>query len=1825
MNQTLEALERLRAEWVRREGRRARGGVASLSGFHFQLLSTLRERVLVWCSYPAARRALPSVIDEFLSDAVSVTPDGGVVITQAKRVLRAAGVADALGELWRIDELAREAAPELAPRLEYRVRTAHAAIPDASAAIAAWKPGEAADAGALASFLARTRAEVLGDPMEELLATLANELNAPDPLGLVRRWLGLLLERTAEGAAVDAARQIWSDLWGLQAAEAVPPAPAIVHWQNEWAPPAELRPGGYLTGQRPTVLHLREGYFAPRPDVYHALAARAEGWIAAAREQAGGVRLPVFWIGGRSGVGKSVALLHVLAILHEREHGPVLWLGNKTALLSAAMSRARTLRFRDAMAIVAVDDPYSPAGQADPALVWREALATVEAVRQVGGAAELPLVICCGPSEQAERFRDDFPDDVDLTLVEIPRETDADLARLREWYRVRAGREPPEVGDRNVLLVQLFFEWRVQATLPEFAARLRTRIRASGADGERVYEFLAVMLAVNRLYVGLPAPARERELTAEQQDLLDILRRDHHLTEDVRAGEMGLWLAHPHLSNAIYESWFPHQKNRARRDEHLRTGVLSAVRHGSVPSARTAALWAIVRGVEANETAAGDVVGRIDRDSLPRLLARIHQDLCSAGGPALPLWLLPVWVGLRAACPAAELHPDPVAQALAELRPENVGRVGLRLTCHMLIRYAAAFGEPHRRAVAAGIVRVLSGAPDWYEWLPIALDALRGGIDGGLADLAAEWAVAHPASSGNAGLLLAAWSVAPGSARVEQAATRLLPDAPATFGWGDVGKELLGRAPAGTMPAAVAAWCERHRKELPAVFLLSAALQKGHAQAPGWAREWAELWHMERSANFVLEPLFRHAPGDPGVFAWSRRWVAGGFPASGFLMEAMLKAHGDDPEVRALAVEWLRTHPTDPSWPFVWRESEPALGSLAELRLIGLQWLRAMPRHPNWPSVWLVLWSFCAERRSGGGAEEPDLAAGQTELDSLGRGWLCGTRGEKSSWWYVFSALWKTGAGQDALAGEGVAWLGAADPDEPTWGRLWTLLWDSGRSAEELEALGMQWLRKAPRHGSWGHVCRRLWEAAASRPTLEGVAAAWLAESLGWMPVQWPYVWQLAWTAEALRDALVPPAVQWLELEIANLPVRSPGERSSWFHVFSAAWKNGADPDALDTRGIAWLRAAEPDEATWGRLWTLLWDARRRVEELEALGLAWLCEAPRHGSWGHVFTRLWDARTDRPRLEEVALQWLEASLAWLPVQWPFVWQTVWATEELRRALAPLAVRWLGSEAGNSMVGARVFAVLRNQGPAAGETGEVRLAWLRGAPCDDPAWARVWRSLWAAGEHRGELAELALAWLVAAPEHWDWSAVLKSLWTGGAPRAELVRLALDWLGKGVGTHSQRARVTALFTTPENGDDVVPELSRWLAAAGPAHPAWAFVWRTLVGRGVEVSPAPGEALAWVRRNAPETPGWENVWLGVWWLLPEQQAVLGPLGIAWLRHSGSLDGKYGDVAKALSAITELRAEVIEVAGEHLRAAGVDAAAARRQVAAVIWKRVEDSAAPVQLSELRHPLQEALGPLLQQTSWLGSGSLRSLIDSLGDPRLATAENHVYVPGVHELPAPLVRDEGLRDRVAEVVREYVAASPTAVVMADAAQHVRELLGPEAIDTTWAGYGGFKPLLESVEELGVSMLSMPSTPGYLFIPGVHPRPEPGTLPPPKGAPRVNRWSWRGPPPLAAATYAEIFRLLADLLPIASLDLGPVSRVIGERLDARGLPTPRNEIVRIITGISIARYPLFAPGPHDPRELAELYAEFMIFLSWKQDPPPSDEDHAALRELIVGAL
>ena len=252
-----------------------------------------------------------------------------------------------------------------------------------------------------------------------------------------------------------------------------------LRWQPEDTPPVETNRGDYLTGQQPKVHHLRDGYFADRKKLLDSAEETLLKWIETEpsyHDKA--AQLPVYWISGRSGGGKSLLLLRLLARVSSGGIATILWLGNMTELLPAAVVMSRSLISAEHKVIIRLDDPYQ-AEVGDGGSQWRLALSHLEDIRQVGRGAQLPIVVCCGPTEQAQRFGDDHLIDVNLYVFEIENEGEADYKGLAEWFESRTGTAPTVPAQENLLLVQVLFQWRHKdENLQQFANRFRRRFRS---------------------------------------------------------------------------------------------------------------------------------------------------------------------------------------------------------------------------------------------------------------------------------------------------------------------------------------------------------------------------------------------------------------------------------------------------------------------------------------------------------------------------------------------------------------------------------------------------------------------------------------------------------------------------------------------------------------------------------------------------------------------------------------------------------------------------------------------------------------------------------------------------------------------------------------------------------------------------------------------------------------------------------------------------------------------------------------------------------------------------------------------------------------------------------------------------------------------------------------------------------------------------------------------------------------------------------------------------------------------------------------------------
>lgn len=80
-----------------------------------------------------------------------------------------------------------------------------------------------------------------------------------------------------------------------------------------------------------------------------------------------------------------------------------------------------------------------------------------------------------------------------------------------------------------------------------------------------------------------------------------------------------------------------------------------------------------------------------------------------------------------------------------------------------------------------------------------------------------------------------------------------------------------------------------------------------------------------------------------------------------------------------------------------------------------------------------------------------------------------------------------------------------------------------------------------------------------------------------------------------------------------------------------------------------------------------------------------------------------------------------------------------------------------------------------------------------------------------------------------------------------------------------------------------------------------------------------------------------------------------------------------------------------------------------------------------------------------------------------------------------------------LRSQIVSTVREMVSHSQSALLLARVSQYVVNRLGPQVLESQWAGSGSFKRLLQSVNDLDLEITTQPE-PGYIFDPKRHPHP-----------------------------------------------------------------------------------------------------------------------------------
>jgi hypothetical protein len=1207
----LDALARLERVWRREEPNRARGGEGALSGFHYQFAVTVREMVRRFRDEPEAA-ASPAIIAEALEDLVSVEASGDVVITQIKRSAARDKVMSTLDGFLRIDRLARRLNPAI-PNPRYQIVVAKGDVVTARGWVREWTH---VNARVRKEMAARVRVEHQPDPRLEALGMLANDIGAADPVVVFDRSLAALFNGAGEGATfAGAAQAVWSILLD---ASRTPPGPREVYvWTERDRQPSGPARGPVLTGRQPDVPDLRAGSFSPRPRLVDAMQRDLLELLADVGTQ--GRRLTVLFVAGRSGSGKSIILLQLLERLRAELTLPVVLISPSSSSLSEAVAWSMALSQGDPC-IIGLDSESGALRLGG----WRSLIGGLYADRQ--GEGGLPVIVTTGSQEEAHALAAAFPDDLTVRSFSMPLETTADFDELARWFARRTGHTPamePTVGKP---LVWLMFEWYV-GDLYEFARRLRTRLLAADPAGG----LLAVVrdiLVLNQLGVAFPMAAIGERLEPAQRDQLHALLAEESLViEETPRG--GSWLAHPETGGEIYRNWHP-ARHGEEQTAHVKRATLAVVEQGSA-SERTRLVVTLHRHRRGSPATALSGV------NWACVLASLYPAIVKRER-SVPLDQVNVWLSI---CRHQPLDgPDPVAEALAWLVPQNAGLPGIARTTEALFEACAELADRERTEIVDSVVRMLDARRDIREWPRIARAAMQHDDSERMPRLLTEWLETSDWPAADGWLLGSALERYPHEEALQDIARQVLA-APNVGAWPHTWSGMWALAPSDALAEQALRWLARTDYE--------------HRS---WAWVWTALWnaphHLQRQkidALALAHDFLESAPRTHGgwVRVFSEAWRYGDqrpkllCNALGWLGKAGSQSHSgfpylwqllwdDEPrshrELIDVGMDWLQHHPQMPRWGVVYAAVLAEDPSEASIQ-VGLLWLDLVsPSHYDWgwvfPAVWQRIDETQRDRLLRRGrrwlSEAPDGHFGRpavitilwsqragADLREETEAWLDRVLGSHFGWGIAWEML--GGANSPEAHRRALRFLRSAPSDHEGWGPVWTLTWDEGPTLE-LHALGREWLRRtAYTHRSRAYVQRRLimkdvlGDELAREHWLDAIDQA-----LGWMRSvdQWGdggyIVWERLEVVPDARDELLSLGREWLRRSRYD----HPGWPSVWADV---VWMDGLTDD-LATAARAWATWAPANDSGWGRILSaalIFSDSEQPTqEELAALALYFL-------------------------------------------------------------------------------------------------------------------------------------------------------------------------------------------------------------------------------------------------------------------------------------------------------------------------------------------------------------------------------------------------------------------------------------------------------------------------------------------------------------------------------------------------------------------------------------------------------------------------------------------
>jgi hypothetical protein len=785
------------------------------------------------------------------------------------------------------------------------------------------------------------------DPLSTLYNLLYYDAGISNVADFVDGSLGLLLrlfEAPDPRTIADIGRRLASS---LEQARLYAPAPhhrvRMMLTREDVTLRSDAAADREIVFRRPLAKDLALGRFRQRPSFVSLVSAFSSWWQSVVHAD-GFEKVPVFWIDGRWGEGKSVMLLQLAQHLLDSEGDPYGTGGAITFLPPEDLPRWLA------------DQRYvqgSSTAGALPMMALIDDLHRVEDLdrlqREVKGATDIAIprviILACGPTPERIEYQNVLADFVAVQSFAIPNLDQAEREQFRDWYVDRTGQtvDLDDWDPANRTLVIWMFELLQRQSLGSFAANFRARLKASG-----LLEVARAILAANALE--LPAPdeiveALDRKQFAAFRQLCD--KEQLHFAKTRLKSATGYRLAHPQIDWRLYCEWTPLEELSQSLGSDLARSVEAAIQRRD---------WRLCHSIVFRlslTTRLNTAVGKHPHDPTPvdAALIELYRHQAHLQHNTL-VHLLPSWLQQRFQRPTLELDPDPIAILLDIVQDAKMAFTvdPSAIQWIWLLSEKPAYDEV-RELLRQTVRHLINVIPDQSGVAQAMASLLSRTTELSLLDFAREWL--QTANGDEAFPLLAALiRNVRSDADVRDALRRLQTGTYGERGW-DLLNTLVRAMP---RDLAVLEFAYNALLQQPlndnadALFRAFLAATPHDDRIASMALDW--IGNNSDRAAALLPAFLTARPWDDEIVESAREWLRNydSHDHAGQVILALLHARPFDVTVVDVALNWFKSHPTAERSPTLLAALIARLPESDEIARPALAWLTANEDDPRAPT-----------------------------------------------------------------------------------------------------------------------------------------------------------------------------------------------------------------------------------------------------------------------------------------------------------------------------------------------------------------------------------------------------------------------------------------------------------------------------------------------------------------------------------------------------------------------------------------------------------------------------------------------------------------------------------------------------------------------------------------------------------------------------------------------------------------------------------------------------------------------------------------------------------